>query len=779
MSIIDKKANRFILVCIICVSPFGLNLSNGPLYGQESNPDLRTLAKEIEVLRNHLEEWGTVTVSQPVVVSDKSAFNLGSDSDFDSTKTYIKGATGVQGGASENSAGYFGSGTDASLSSGTGNVKATATNTGTDNSQQTLSVVTPTPFPSLSPVVSAPVISQREALLLGINDKLTELIMRQMANPREYNSSKYRVDFAIVQISVNPGWRTQQNYVADCSATCYYIDWQNRIPRDSTLPQIETADGKSSPSAPTVTQDNIRYAAAPKVFSVLPLLDAQTLDLQNSESQVTNLIFRVAAQYPGSLGQVNFKQLFQAIKSYARSATSSTALTVTNSYSAGSTFGFRIAPSFTAILNPAARKSGSANRMISTSFPVLVTLVQLKKNVEGVNRYPYIEARLNSRWLIYQRPTFSHWFSRIGLPMHRETESDRFNWTGACAEAERTLEKIDSHYGGEESLSTQALRTDLWSLEAKGIGRATRIDIGTISSRSGQPKITSISQVQKSGGKTDQVPLSSKDQTVILVLGENLVNPGVAVAGPYSTTTVQSVPASNSNGNGEACIVIFPAETPPDEDPNPAPVKLAIYCEAGIAVSDPKIILPAKKGKTTAAPQISDITPNSLPPGVDSITIDGTGFGSTKGSIMIDKKADQGTIQSWNDPKIEYSLSKDALTPGDHSISVSVDSKESNSKLLTILRNPKIDNLEISKDGKLLTLNGSGFGKQQENGDSLQIDEIKIQKITTWNVSKIVFDNLPAPTTLITSDKKVTVKLFLDGNATPAFDQPVNVESEK
>jgi hypothetical protein len=732
-------------------------------------------AKEIEVLRNHLEEWGTVTVSQPVRVYGNSAFNLGSDSDFDSARTYIKGAAGVQGGVSENSASYFGSATDASLSSGAGGIKATATNTGSDNTQQTLSVVTPTPFPSPLPAVSSPVISQREALLLGINDKLTELIMRQMANPGESNTSRYVTNFAIVQISVNPGWRTQQNYIADCSATCYYNNSNYRIPRDRSAPQIETADGKSGPSAPTVTEDNIRYAAAPKVFSVLPLLDAQTLDLQNSESQVTNLILRVAAQYPGSLGQVNFKQLFQAIKSYARSATSSTALTVTNSYSAGSTFGFRIAPSFTAILNPAARKSGSANRMISTSFPVLVTLIHLRSDLH----YPWVEARLNSRWLLYQRPTFSHWLSRIGLPMQRERESDRFDWTNACGEAEETLEKIDAYYPHDPSLTTQALRTDLWSLEAKGIGRVTRIALKQISSQSGEPRISAISQVQKPGGKKDQISLSSKDQTVILVTGENLVNPGVAVAGPYSTTTVQSVPASDSKGNGEACVVVFPAETPSDEDPNPAPVKLAIYCKAGLAVSDlPLISLPAKQGKTTSAPQIADINPTSLPPGTDSITIDGTGFGSTKGSIMIDKKADQGTIQSWFDSKIEYSLSKDALTPGDHSISVSVDSKESNSKSLTISRNPKIDNLGVSKDGKLLTLNGSGFGKQTK-GDSLQIDVIKIPKITSWNDSKIVFDNLPAPTTLTTSDKEVTVKLFLDGNAKPVIEQPVNIESEK
>ena len=190
--------------------------------------------------------------------------------------------------------------------------------------------------------------------------------MRQMANPREPEIAPYRVDFAIVQVSVNPGWRTQQNYVADCSATCYYANQRG---------DGELGDGKTIAEWPN---GNSRNAPAPKVFAVLPLLDAQTLDLQNSQSQVLNLIFKLAAQYPSSAAQINFKQLLQFVRSYTRSASSSTPLTVTNSYSSGSTFGFRIAPSFTAILDPAARRSGSANRMIATSFPVLVTLVQLK-----------------------------------------------------------------------------------------------------------------------------------------------------------------------------------------------------------------------------------------------------------------------------------------------------------------------------------------------------------------------------------------------------------------
>jgi hypothetical protein len=757
----NQKRHLFFSRCFFCLTLFGFSVSNGLVEGQEPTPTLQTLltteAKEIEALRHHLEEWGTVTVSQPVQVYDTSAFNLGSDTDFDPTKTYIKGATGAQGGVSENLATYLGSGTDASLSADTGAVKATSTNTGSDNTQQTLSVVTPTPFPSPLPAASSSAISQRQALLLGINDKLTELIMRQMANPGESNASRYRTNFAIVQISVNPGWRTQENYIADCSATCYYNYDNFRIPRDRSAPQIEAADGKSVSLAPSVTDDNIRYAAAPKVFSVLPLLDAQTLDLQNSESQVTNLILRVAAQYPGSLGQVNFKQLFQAIRSYARSATSSTALTVTNSYSSGSTFGFRIAPSFTAILNPAARRSGSANRMISTSFPVLVTLIHLKADLDS---YHWVEARLNSRWLLYQRPTFSHWLSRIGLPMHREKELDRFNWTNACAQAEAALGKIDSLYPGDASLSTQALRTDLWSLEAKGIGRVTRVALKPQSSNSGTPTISSI------GPKGKRVSLSLTDPTVIVVTGENLVRPGVAVAGPYATTNILSVPPPASQPSGQACVVIFGPAVPPDANPSPTPGPLTLYCTAGSAISSDPITFPVKKQKSASSPPtIASIVPSPLKLPADSISINGKGFGEAIGSVLLDKKELSGTVQSWHDSEIDYSLPTAVLLPGEHSLSISINGQESKPASLLISRMPSLANLYISKDGKSLTLNGSGFGPKNEKADFLKINEFNVSKFTSWTDAKIEFDNPSTDT--IKSGVSEQIEMFLDADAAP------------
>jgi hypothetical protein len=416
--------------------------------------------------------------------------------------------------------------------------------------------------------VKTPVISQRQAILIGINDKLQELILRQMANPMEPESSPYKVDFAIVQVSVNPGWRTQQNYVADCSATCYYQQKYDR------------GDGKSIAGPSDWDKD---HHESPKVFAVLPLLDAQTLDLQNSESQVLNLVLKLVSQYPSAATQVNFNQLMQFVRTYTRSATSRTPLTVTNSYSAGDTFGFRIAPSFTAILDPASRRSGSANRMVATAFPVLVTLVQQRSVWK---RYDKIAVELNARWLLYQRPPSIRWMARLGLPMRRETEDSRAEAAQAYADAENLLCAIYRDLKVTEPPApnypaVDALRTDLESLKPKVLSRSTSVLIHWRASD--KPWISTAMPPS----------LSSKDQNTIVLTGANLNKARLAVVGKYNISS-NVIPVSSN-----ACVVIFAPAKRADDEPDKVP--LILYCDSGSARTPEPISLPAKSAAGSAA----------------------------------------------------------------------------------------------------------------------------------------------------------------------------------
>ena len=210
----------------------------------------------------------------------------------------------------------------------------------------------------------------RFAVLQGMNNKITERILATMANPPwdKFTNPDYGVYFAIVQVSCNPGWRTRVSYAADLSATCEYYDQNNhRFRRESERHQ------------------------QPLIFSVLPLIDAQTLELSNGERRLTALAAQINAAYPTVGLNILGQELISFVRRTQRDVLTRTPVTVSNPYSTGRTFGFRLAPSLTALRDPASRRSGAANVLQSTSFPVLVTVVanckDFKYNRSGDNNF--------------------------------------------------------------------------------------------------------------------------------------------------------------------------------------------------------------------------------------------------------------------------------------------------------------------------------------------------------------------------------------------------------
>ncbi len=427
---------------------------------------LKATVARLEILRKQIEEWGIVAVSDTVSVPTSPISDLGDLSKFKSAAEYIEAArTGIQGGASQAPGSYFGSSTQGAVTA-----KSSSTSSSTQSGHE-LSVTVPSPSPTQIPPATG--ISYRQAILVGINDKILEDLIRSLATLKSNQDSRYYIRFVIVQFSVNPGWRTQQNYIADCSATLRYVDRGGQ------------ADGKSVFSQ---TQEN-----EPTVFSILPLLDAQTLELSNTNQQVIELVARLAAQYPSSVGQININQLLKFVKSYQRNAASRTPLTVANSYSSGNTFGFRIAPSFTALGDPAARRTGTANRLIATSFPVLVTIVH-RKDSFGSGRW--VRYDLSSRWLVYQRPPLIWWPGRIGLPLKRDTEAMRVNWASEYDNA-YLLINDPRYFGslrGSEEFAT--LERDLTELKAKALDHRGEIFVpaptGGYSGKTGNRSLNKI-----------------------------------------------------------------------------------------------------------------------------------------------------------------------------------------------------------------------------------------------------------------------------------------------
>jgi hypothetical protein len=515
----------------------------GQTAAKQEQRDLKAALAGLETLRNQIEEWGIVTVSEPVAISMSPVSDMGDVTKFKSASDYIEAArTGIQGGASQSTGSYFGSSTQGAVIA-----KSTSTVSSSTQSGNELSVTVPSPSPTQLAAETG--LSYRQAILVGINDKILENLLRTMANLKSNQDSRYYIRFVIVEFSVNPGWRTQENYIADCSATVRYDD------------DTRQGDGKSL-SMPPQTE-------GPSVFSILPLLDAQTLELANTNQKIIEIVARLTAQYPSSVGQININQLLKFVKSYQQNASSRTPITVANSYSSGHTFGFRIAPSFTALGDPAARRSGTANKLIATSFPVLVTIVHKKA---GFGRGRFVRFDLSSRWLVYQRPPLSWWPGRIGLPLKRETEAMRVDWAQQYDKIYDKLNELRYFASLSNTEELETLERDLVELKAKALDHTeTRVFVPAPTSE--MPRLSNIYGSN----------LSTSTEIIIALQGQNLINPGIAFVGKIASTNVESV-------TSQLCLASFPPTLRSSADLANAEVKL--YCQSGIATTTVKLTIP-------------------------------------------------------------------------------------------------------------------------------------------------------------------------------------------
>jgi len=489
-----------------------------------------TVARRVQELRKRLEEWGSVTVSAPLIMKEIGDFNLGEDKDFPNTLQYINLAlTSAQGGVSQSTQTAFSNELqltvtptfsinpltgekvqrpatdgDKSLtpddvaqgpkfdlagviaSAGTGAKPGQFTAPGSmiigPNAQKGVLKPAAGGGNELTPNSSF-ILSGAQAAMIGSNAKISELLIRQMANPKQrlFTNPHYQIHFVIVQVSCNPGWRTRENYIADVSATTEYYatDAPSAHSREPVEDGKETvsfesdSERKVTPGWPkSVDQDGFR----PRVFSVLPLIDAQTLELLNSERRFTQLAASISAAFPTAAANLKGRDIMQFVKQFQKDTQTVTPRTVANSYSSGAIFGFRLMPSLTALKDPARSGSKPANILQATTFPVLVTVVTSRKDATKL-KADSVRVRIANRWLLNDRPPFKEVWRRIGLPMWRESTSARLDLALMFGEAEEDLEllRLDYPVNDVYDEAVLTLQRDLHELRQKVIGADTPI----------------------------------------------------------------------------------------------------------------------------------------------------------------------------------------------------------------------------------------------------------------------------------------------------------------
>lgn len=447
--------------------------------------DARQAACYLEKVRRKVEEWGLITISAPVeIVDEKEYLSLGPDSNFPSFREELTLArTGTQATVAESRERVLSNGLTVEATppgtafvpavtnpTGGGTTTTSTTTTATSGaapavpnaSTQATSMMSSTTFAPPGTLVTAPSgISERQALNIAAGDKMHANLQRAMTRDNGYRGYN-RMVFAVVQVSCNPGWRTRNNYVGDCTAEIEYYDRMLNAP----IPHCERRQ--------------------PTVFSVLPLIDAQTIEAQNSERRFSEFAADIAAAFPTQYANIKARDLLKIASRFQKDARSRTAQPVVNTYSTGRIMGFRFSPSFQALKDPAATSSGTANVLIPTTFPALVTIVLNDADLKALRilgtdgtRYGLI-VHISTRWYLNDRPPLISWYRRIGRPLARETSMQRLDMADDVAQMFSYYHKVEAAAAGPVHRFDpvcEELRRDVLELEAKGIGQSWPIPL--------------------------------------------------------------------------------------------------------------------------------------------------------------------------------------------------------------------------------------------------------------------------------------------------------------
>jgi len=386
-------------------------------------------------------------------------------------------------------------------------------------------------------------LTSQQSILLGTNSKITELLMRNMADPkkRQFTNPGKTVHFAIVEVSCNPGWRTRENYVADVTASCEYYDSIRR----RTASELE--------------------GRRPVVFSVLPLIDAQTLELQNSQRQITDLVTQISAAFPTQVANFRAKDVMKFVKDYKSTVATKTPKTITNSYSTGNSFGFRFMPSLVALKDPAESRSPSANILQSTVLPVLVTIVVDQAAV--AEHYDSVMVHISNRWLLNDRPPLRNFWKRFTRPMERETTLDRSRIAQQVQDTRMIMEKVFGGVADRQYVSPDVpaeylmLRRDLTELSSKVMGSSHVVfafkEPGNRNSP-GHPVIESVQPKSITVGRPTRLAIWGSyfsDDCQVYIGGAAATDIQVSPGGNQLVCTV-NIPAADVERSGEATVIV-------------------------------------------------------------------------------------------------------------------------------------------------------------------------------------------------------------------------------
>jgi hypothetical protein len=294
-----------------------------------------------------------------------------------------------------------------------------------ENARKTLSSPA---FAALCSLATGPdKLPNRASIMQGSNDFVTAKLMEAVTYPTV--DPNKRVIFGIVQVTCLPGYRTRKGYSAQINFTLEYAGVpRTPLKREETMqfpgldriPQRSatgTSDGlfltpksvidRGTSGGPMGFRPTVlaRGRTVPSVHSVLPLLDAQTFDLQRSDRAQLALAALIQAVAPVQGMQVDLDNLTNYIRREQRDLETRNAIPLVTSYTDGNIFGFQIEPQIQALGNPTERRAKPASVLHPVTFPALVTVIVDDSVLAALTAsYPNVDwynlsVQVDSRWI--------------------------------------------------------------------------------------------------------------------------------------------------------------------------------------------------------------------------------------------------------------------------------------------------------------------------------------------------------------------------------------------